>query len=79
MRTDAELKADLMELFDAIPSIDASDIDVLVDNGVVTLVGEVDTHQTCFQMERAARKVAGIRGLQMHIVPVQKSSDRTRR
>ena len=79
MRTDEELKAEVMERLDSIPAIKASDIDVSVDGGMVTLDGEVDTHQTRFQVERAARKVDGIRGLQIHISPTQKSSDRARR
>lgn len=79
MRTDSELKADLMERFDAIPSIEASDIEVFVDNGMVTLNGQVDTHQTRFQIERAAKKVPGVRGLQVHITPNQKRQDRSTR
>ena len=69
MRTDAELKAEVMERLDSIPSINAADIEVLVDSGMVTLDGRVDTHQTRFQVERAARRVPGIRGLQVRIKP----------
>ena len=69
MRTDAELKADLMERLDAIPAISASDIQISVDDGLVTLSGEVDTHQTRFQVERTARRVAGLRGLEIRIRP----------
>jgi osmotically-inducible protein OsmY len=69
MRTDDELKADLIERLDSIPSINASEIDVLVDGGMVTLNGEVDTHQLRFQVERTARRVAGMRGLEINIVP----------
>lgn len=72
MRTDSELKADLLERLDAIPSVEASDIEVFVDDGMVTLHGHVDTHQTRFQVERAAKKVAGIRGLHVHLTPGQK-------
>ena len=50
MRTDADLKADLMERLDAIPSIDASNIEVEVSQGMVVLSGKVDTHQTRFQV-----------------------------
>jgi osmotically-inducible protein OsmY len=71
MKTDVELKADLMERLDAIPSISGSDIEVFVDNGMVTLDGHVDTHQTRFQVERTARRVAGMRGLQINIKPTQ--------
>ena len=62
MKTDAELRADLMERLDAIPAIGGSDIEVLVDNGMVTLSGQVDTQQTKFQVERTARRVMGLRG-----------------
>lgn len=69
MRTDAELRADLMERLDAIPAIGGSDIEVLVDNGMVTLSGQVDTQQTKFQVERTARRVTGLRGLAVHVKP----------
>ena len=69
MRTDAELKADLMERLDAIPAISTSDIQVSVNDGLVTLSGQVDTHQTRFQVERTARRVAGLRGLEIKIRP----------
>jgi osmotically-inducible protein OsmY len=69
MMTDSEIRTALIERFDAIPSVDASDIDVHVEDGVVTLSGQVDTHQTRFQVERAARKIPGVRGLKVHIHP----------
>ena len=69
MKTDIELKADLMEILDAIPAVNASEIDVQVDNGMVTLNGEVDTHQLKFQVKRTARQVAGMRGLEINIKP----------
>lgn len=71
MKSDVELKADLMEKLDAIPSVNGADIEVFVDNGMVTLNGAVDTHQTRFQVERTARRVAGMRGLQINIKPTQ--------
>jgi osmotically-inducible protein OsmY len=76
MKTDAELKADLMERLDAIPAVNASDIEVSVDNGMVTLSGQVDTHQTRFQVERTARRVSGMRGLEIRIRPGQAASKR---
>lgn len=69
MKSDAELKADLMERLDAIPAVNASDIEVNVDNGMVTLSGHVDTHQTRFQVERTARRVSGMRGLEIKVKP----------
>ena len=67
MMTDAALKSAFIERLDAIPSVDASDVDVRVEDGMVTLSGRVDTQQTRFQVERAAKKVAGIRGLKIRI------------
>lgn len=74
MRSDADLKADLMERLDAIPAVNASDIEVMVDNGLVTLSGQVDTHQTRFQVERTARRVSGMRGLEINVKPSQIAS-----
>jgi osmotically-inducible protein OsmY len=76
MKTDAELKADLMEGIDAIPAVNASDIEVNVDNGMVTLSGQVDTHQTRFQVERTARRISGMRGLAINIKPGQPAAKR---
>lgn len=69
-KSDADLKADLMETLDAIPAINSSDIEVNVDGGMVTLSGAVDTYQTRFQVERAARSVSGMRGLDIKIKPL---------
>jgi len=74
MKTDAELKADLMERLDAIPAVNASEIEVIVDNGMVTLSGEVDTNQTKFQVEKTARRVSGMRGLEIKVRPGQPTS-----
>ncbi len=52
MKSDAELKADLMEKLDSIPAISEANIEVFVDGGMVTLNGQVDTHQTRFQVEK---------------------------
>jgi len=68
-KSDAELRADLMEALDAIPAVNAAEIEVLVDGGMVTLNGHVDTHQTRFHVERVARRVPGMRGLQINIRP----------
>ena len=76
MRTDADLKPDLMERLDAIPALNASDIEVAVDNGMVTLSGQVDSHQTRFQVERTARRVSGVRGLDVRVRPGQGLSKR---
>lgn len=71
MKTDLQLKADLMEKLDAIPALDASEIEVLVDGGKVMLSGEVDTPQLKFLVERTARRISGMRSLEIHISPRQ--------
>ena len=76
MKSDADLKADLMERLDAIPTVSASDIEVDVDNGMVTLSGRVDTHQTRFEVERTARRISGMRGLEIKIRPGQPAAKR---
>ncbi len=67
MPTDAELRAHVLERLDTIPCLNADAIEVVVVSGLVTLNGQVDTHQTRFHVERVARRVPGIRGLQVQI------------
>ena len=69
MTSDSEMKADLIGRLDAIPSVDVTEVEIVVDHGMVTLNGRVDTHQTRFQIERAARRIAGVRGLHINIAP----------
>lgn len=67
MRTDMELKSEVMERIDSIPALNTSDIEVLVDDGFVKLNGEVNSNQLRFQVERTARRVIGMRGLEINI------------
>ena len=68
-QSDDEVKANLMEVLDCIPSVNVCEIDVQVNGGMVTLSGQVDTHQTRFHVERLARRVSGVRGLKINIHP----------
>lgn len=68
-QSDDDVKSNLMEILDCIPAVNANDIDVQVSGGMVTLTGKVDTHQTRFHIERLARRVRGVRGLQINIRP----------
>lgn len=77
MRTDMDLKNDLMEKIDAIPALNASDIEVLVDDGMVRLNGEVSSNQLRFQLERTARRVHGMRGLEINIRSIQSLSKKS--
>jgi osmotically-inducible protein OsmY len=68
-QSDDDVKANLMEVLDCIPAVNACDLNVQVKGGMVTLSGQVDTHQTRFHIERLARRVRGVRGLQLNIQP----------
>lgn len=46
-------------------------VEPVVDRGMVTVNGQVDTHDTRFQIERAVRRVNGWRSLQINIRPTQ--------
>ncbi len=77
MKTDIELKADLLNGLDAISSVNGVCIEVCVDRGMVTLNGKVDTYHTRFQVELAARRIVGMRGLQINIKPAQAGVKKT--
>lgn len=68
-KSDSDLRADLLDTLSTIPSVDPDQLEILVDDGIVTLNGRVDTHQTRFHVERMARRVDGIRGMHINIRP----------
>jgi osmotically-inducible protein OsmY len=61
--TDKQLQQDVLRALDWEPSIDAADIGVTVDNGVVTLKGMVHTYAEKAAGERVALKVYGVKAL----------------
>ena len=67
MRSDSDVKADVMEelVWDA--SITATGIGVLVKDGVVNLTGHLDTFAEKHAVERAVRRVAGVRGIVLEL------------
>lgn len=80
MKTDQELKADVAaELaWDAAVS-DARKVGIAVKDGIVTLSGTLDNYMEKQAVERAARKVAGVRGialdLEVKLAPDHQRSD----
>jgi len=62
MKTDEQLRKDVYEELKADPSIDAAEIAVAVKDGIVTLGGEVASYAQRWGAERAAKRVAGVRG-----------------
>jgi osmotically-inducible protein OsmY len=65
--TDHELRQLIIDELDFEPSIDASDIGVAVENGVVTLTGHVGSYAQKVAAERAARRVKGVRAIAQDI------------
>ena len=69
MKTDEEIRADVMGLLDAIPAVSPDDVVVEVDDGTVTLSGKVDSHQTRFQVERVVKRMPGKQALVTRLAP----------
>lgn len=63
MKTDEEIQKNVMEELKWEPSIKSTEIGVSVKNGVVTLSGMVDTYLEKKTAEKAAFKVAGVKGV----------------
>lgn len=63
MKTDMELKNDILAELRWDPSVDAEQIGVEVKNGIVTLAGHVNSYVEKWAAEQAAQKVSGVRAL----------------
>jgi osmotically-inducible protein OsmY len=63
MKTDKQLQQDVMAELEWEPSVSAARIGVEVKDGVVTLAGHVDSFAEKWEAQRAAQRVAGIKGL----------------
>ena len=67
MKSDSQLKQDVLAELKWQPSIDAARIGVEVDDGVVTLRGHVGSFAEKWYAERAAQRVAGVHALAVAI------------
>lgn len=63
VKSDKDLRKDVLEELEYEPSIDARDIGVIVKDGVVTLTGSVKSYFEKWKVERAAERVAGVRAV----------------
>ncbi|HKV47026.1 MAG TPA: BON domain-containing protein [Candidatus Acidoferrales bacterium] len=63
MKTDFELQRDVLDELSFDPSVDAAEIGVSVDNGVVMLNGAVKSLNEKWAVERAAQRVKGVAAL----------------
>ena len=67
MKTDSQLQQDVMAELKWEPTVHAEQIGVEVNNGIVTLAGHVDSYPAKWNAERAAQRVAGVKGLAVEI------------
>lgn len=67
MKSDNQLQNDVLAELQWDASINASHLGVEVDDGVVTLTGQVDSFLEKWEAERAAQRVMGVRALAVNI------------
>lgn len=79
MKSDAQLKADVTRELEWDTSINASNVGIAVNNGIVTLSGHLDTYAEKYAIERAAQRVEGVKAvaveLDVKLAPDHKRSD----
>lgn len=77
MKTDTQLRQDVLDELEWEPSIDANEIGVTVHNGVVTLTGTVPSYAEKLAAERTAGRVIGVKAIAEEIeVKLPSSSQR---
>lgn len=67
MKTDLQLKSDVTAELVWDPTVNATRIGVAVKEGIVTLSGQVDTYLQKHAVERAVRRVGGVRGIALDL------------
>ena len=79
MKTDAQLKTDVTNELEWDPSINAAHVGVAAKGGVVTLTGHLDTFAEKYAIERAVKRVEGVRAvaieLDVKLAPSHRRSD----
>ena len=63
MKTDSEIKKDILEELEWQPNIDETEIGVVVENGTVMLTGVLDNYQKKVAAENAIKRVKGVKAL----------------
>lgn len=63
MKTDRQLQQDVSAELEWEPSVHAAHIGVAVNDGVVTLAGEVDSYAEKWSAERVAQRVSGVKAM----------------
>lgn len=74
MKTNAELQTDVQNAIKWEPLLNAAEIGVTAKDGVISLMGVVDSYAKKVEAENAAKKVIGVKAL----VEKSKSNSRVR-
>ena len=61
MKSDLQIKSDVSAELVWDPAVNATNVGVAVKDGIVTLSGTVDTYMQKHAVERAVRRVSGVR------------------
>lgn len=78
MKTDMQLKDDILAELKWTPDVHETDVGVIVKDGVVTLTGQLSSYAEKYAAERAVQRVHGVRGLAQEItVKLPNSYQRT--
>jgi osmotically-inducible protein OsmY len=67
MKTDAQLKKDVMAELEWEPSVHANQVGVAVKDGVVTLSGHLDTYAEKYLIEQAVTRVEGVKAVAVEV------------
>lgn len=67
MKTDAQLRTDVIQELEWDPAVKAHHVGVSVSDGVVTLTGHLETYAEKFAIERAVQRVEGVRALAVEL------------
>ena len=63
MKSDAQIQQDMWEELTGNPALNAAQIAVRVKYGIVTLSGQVDSFAEKWDVERAGRRISGVKAL----------------
>ncbi len=68
MKSDAQIKQDILDELIFLPDIDETQIGVIVEDGVVTITGFVDVYSKKVAAEKAVKSVVGVKAVAEDIV-----------
>jgi len=67
MKTDAQLRKDIIDELDWDPSVNATHVGVAVDRGVVTLTGHIETYAEKAAIERVLQRIQGVAAIALEL------------